>query len=1396
MQLTLVTPANAPSSGGASLAISGFSFAQKDPSATARVGNLQCSSVSWQSWTTLSCSLPASRIFDDGRLSVAITVTPNLGVLPGASNFPVVGFIPNSFSFDSPVVTRTTDVSNGATTGGTGLSLQGLNFGLADRTPSAQLGDFPCRTVSWTTSSILSCSPGVGYATTQSVQLTVASKAATAAIQFTFDAPIATLVVPGFGPLISSKPSWQTILGIGFGPSRNANPAARFGATDCIAPTWVTDTSMRCYLASGEKLRLPVFTSVASQIHTAFDMFSYDEPVALATRLQPANAPMTGTSSITVQGMFYKSFDVTPTIQIGTTLCETSSWNTMTQMRCLLPGGTGFDRAVRITMTDPSLVGALTKSFSYDAAIVSWNLGQWNGPTVGGVGITFTGINFGEGEWSLTPTSSVGLLTVCATTSWTSLTTAGCVASRGSGSAMSIGLTVAGVVGTGFRLFSYDPPVISVIMPANVPLKLPTTVTFIGQNFGASVEALRAGPQRRSGGASTVAPISLGPRPCASYGWVSDTMLWCSTASAVTGSGFDIDMGFEASVAVTIAGHIGTILNAFEYDGAFLNSVAPPNSPASGGSSMTVTGFTFLDSDSSPLAAIAGVGCVTSAWTAATSIACQLAKGSGVLLDVALTIAGKISMVEGAMSYDAPAISYAFVNQRNQNLPLTGGATLSLVGANFGNDDRTPYTISRGIPCATVSWVSVSTLSCTASALTLESSMNAIVSIAGQIATDALTFTYDAPIISFLNPGNGPTSRPSRQLVHGTGFGAADFSGKMTVGKTACFEMAWVTDTSLVCFTGAGSGLSLDSIVKVRSLIGTTVKSFSYNGCDGKGNEIDQCGVCGGGDECVGCDGRPFSYTVLDRCGVCNGDDSKCVGCDGLINSGKKFDLCMVCGGDDTKCMGCDAVPNSKKKYDVCSVCGGVGEACLPQVVYKATIDLDYLAFSANPQYINLLRTNFGRWALVDPSRIELVSVLPSTPVSDGKKSSTIVRLRVVDRVDESLNQLVVYSKVQSMLKTGFLEVGFPVKQFSWQVYERVVFGCDGFKFSGLLYDKCGICNGDDTLCAGCDGAPNSGAILDICGVCNGNSLSCLGCDFLPNSGKTYDVCGVCEGDSSSCRGCDGKPNSNRRYDACGVCGGNNATCTGCDGVPFSDIRVDLCGVCGGDDTACVGCDGVFKSGVLLDPCGICGGNGTSCAGCDGNPLSGKVLDKCLVCGGNDGSCRGCDGKLNSGIKVDKCGVCNGDDRSCLGCDGLAASGRQIDRCGICGGDDWMCSGCDGVPYSGLTYDICGTCGGLGTVCRGCDGKPNSNKVYDLCGVCDGTNRTCMGCDAIPRSGLKYDLCGICGGDDSACFDCHGVYLGPAREDYCGICNGTDVSCMGCAKSLVPVPRPDPPHLS
>ena len=112
-----------------------------------------------------------------------------------------------------------------------------------------------------------------------------------------------------------------------------------------------------------------------------------------------------------------------------------------------------------------------------------------------------------------------------------------------------------------------------------------------------------------------------------------------------------------------------------------------------------------------------------------------------------------------------------------------------------------------------------------------------------------------------------------------------------------------------------------------------------------------------------------------------------------------------------------------------------------------------------------------------------------------------------------------------------------------------IIFGCtnsDACNFnpdavyddgSCLLYDACGVCNGDNS--------PNTG----ICGICNGpGAVYECGCTdielpYCDCNGSTIDNCGVCDDDSTNncVQDCFGVWGGNALLDECGICNGPGA---------------------------------------------------------------------------------------------------------------------------------------------------------------------------------------------------------------------------------------------------------------
>ena len=147
---------------------------------------------------------------------------------------------------------------------------------------------------------------------------------------------------------------------------------------------------------------------------------------------------------------------------------------------------------------------------------------------------------------------------------------------------------------------------------------------------------------------------------------------------------------------------------------------------------------------------------------------------------------------------------------------------------------------------------------------------------------------------------------------------------------------------------------------------------------------------------------------------------------------------------------------------------------------------------------------------------------------------------------------------------------------------------CDGTLGGSEVVDECQVCGGNSS-CHGCDQVAYSGHAIDMCGNCTSMADQCRqDCRGTWGGREVYDDCGVCGGDDSMCglvRDCFGEWGGGQVIDGCGICGGMNRSCADACGMPY------------GDNQTCTGCDGNPNSGLVFDGCGICAGDNSSCAG-------------------------------------------------------------------------------------------------------------------------------------------------------------------------------------------------------
>ena len=90
------------------------------------------------------------------------------------------------------------------------------------------------------------------------------------------------------------------------------------------------------------------------------------------------------------------------------------------------------------------------------------------------------------------------------------------------------------------------------------------------------------------------------------------------------------------------------------------------------------------------------------------------------------------------------------------------------------------------------------------------------ISVRGNVGCNVEIFTYGAPVVSSILPGNAPTSSGATLTISGKNFGHKNLSPLASIGVTACKKTTWIDTTSMLCMTSAGVGESMMMGVQVN----------------------------------------------------------------------------------------------------------------------------------------------------------------------------------------------------------------------------------------------------------------------------------------------------------------------------------------------------------------------------------------------------------------------------------------------------------------------------------------------------------------------------------------------------------------------------------------------------
>jgi hypothetical protein len=220
-----------------------------------------------------------------------------------------------AFSYDAPNPASISPDS-APTTGGTGITITGINFGPFGTPVSVSMDGltFDNATVTVPNTEIQATLPA-GAGINHTVTVSAGGQSGDCPQKFDFDAPVISGISPANGPTAGG--TLITLSGNNFGPLDTPIILFINGAACSNAAVTVANTEIQAETPSGSGLDRAISLLVSGQAATTALNFDYDAPVI--TGISPRYAPSTGNTTATISG---QNFGVSPVVRIGSVVCS------------------------------------------------------------------------------------------------------------------------------------------------------------------------------------------------------------------------------------------------------------------------------------------------------------------------------------------------------------------------------------------------------------------------------------------------------------------------------------------------------------------------------------------------------------------------------------------------------------------------------------------------------------------------------------------------------------------------------------------------------------------------------------------------------------------------------------------------------------------------------------------------------------------------------------------------------------------------------------------------------------------------------------------------------------------------------------------------------------------
>ena len=149
-----------------------------------------------------------------------------------------------------------------------------------------------------------------------------------------------------------------------------------------------------------------------------------------------------------------------------------------------------------------------------------------------------------------------------------------------------------------------------------------------------------------------------------------------------------------------------------------------------------------------------------------------------------------------AFTYDPPVISF----HPRFNIASSVGTAITLFGLNFGSEDYSPSVHIGDSMCTTTTWASTTKLACVArDGVGIFYGWHIATTVSSVASTKYMTFTFDAPVASYVLLPNAAMTGGWFMTVNGLGFHSRDSTASIRIGETKCNSATWSSSTSVLC---------------------------------------------------------------------------------------------------------------------------------------------------------------------------------------------------------------------------------------------------------------------------------------------------------------------------------------------------------------------------------------------------------------------------------------------------------------------------------------------------------------------------------------------------------------------------------------------------------------------